>query len=31
MYEDPSRWSYTFQSYVLKTMMDVHNKEHVSI
>ena len=24
MYEDPSRWSLTFQSYVLLTMMELH-------
>ncbi|RDD45293.1 Thymidine kinase 2, mitochondrial [Trichoplax sp. H2] len=25
MYEDPARWGYLFQNYVLLTMMDVHN------
>ncbi|XP_065900504.1 deoxynucleoside kinase-like [Dysidea avara] len=27
MYQDPKRWSYLFQSYVLLTMMEVHNAQ----
>ena len=30
MYEDPKRWGYLFQSYVLLTMMDLHHKQVVS-
>ena len=26
-YEDPSRWSYLFQSYVLLTMLEVHKRK----
>lgn len=29
MYEDPARWGYLFQNYVLLTMMDVHNAKQV--
>ena len=29
MYHDPKRWSYLFQSYVLLTMMEVHNAQVV--
>ena len=31
MYQDPKRWSYLFQSYVLLTMMELHHKEVVSV
>lgn len=27
MYKDPDRWSYTFQTYTLLTMMQIHNQE----
>uniref|UniRef100_A0A1X7VMT7 Deoxynucleoside kinase domain-containing protein n=1 Tax=Amphimedon queenslandica TaxID=400682 RepID=A0A1X7VMT7_AMPQE len=30
MYQDPKRWSYLFQSYVLLTMMELHHKETAS-
>lgn len=30
MYQDPKRWSYIFQSYVLLTMMELHHKKTVS-
>ena len=30
MYEDPQRWAYLFQSYVLLTMMEAHAVEQVS-
>ena len=30
MYEDPARWGYLFQNYVLLTMMDVHNAKQVN-
>ena len=29
MYRDPKRWSYTFQTYTLLTMMRIHSKEQV--
>lgn len=29
MYEDPQRWAYLFQSYVLLTMMEAHAVEQV--
>eukprot|EP00794_Sanderia_malayensis_P019080 gene19080-20996_t len=30
MYKDPKRWSYTFQTYTLLTMMHIHQKEQVT-
>ena len=29
MYQDPARWAYLFQSYVLLTMMEAHDAEQV--
>jgi hypothetical protein len=29
MYQDPARWAYLFQSYVLLTMMEAHDAKQV--
>ena len=31
MYEDPSRWSLTFQTYVQLTMLETHAKKQVGL
>ena len=31
MYEDPSRWSLTLQTYIQLTMLEHHKKETVSL